>query len=170
MITANYIPFSQKKKSVGHPFGNAQLAIQNSEILVKSDALMLGYYKNPEATAEALQDGWLHTGDLGYLDEDGYLYITGRKKNLIILSTGENVNPEELEALLLRSPDVQETLVVEKNNRICALVYCAPEKQEAVRRYVDEINTQVAIYKRIGLIEFREEPFPRTASGKIKRI
>lgn len=167
--TSNFLLAEKTISSVGYADPGVEISIQNGEICLKGDCIMLGYYKNPEATAEALQDGWLHTGDLGYLDEDGYLYITGRKKNLIILSTGENVNPEELEGLLMRSPDVQETLVVEKNNRICALVYCGPEKQEAVRRYVDEINTQVAIYKRIGLVEFREEPFPRTASGKIKR-
>lgn len=159
-----------KIKSVGAKFGDTELAIVDGEILLKGSSLTIGYYKNPEATAEAIQDGWLHTGDLGYLDEDGYLYINGRKKNLIILSTGENVNPEELEGLLMRNPDIKEVVVLEKDAKICAQIYCAPEKQEEIQRYVDEVNKQVAIYKWIGLVEFREEPFPRTASGKIKRV
>lgn len=169
MATTNYSLAEEKLSSVGCADPGVEVDIQDGEICLKGDCIMLGYYKNPEATAQALQDGWLHTGDLGYLDEDGYLYITGRKKNLIILSTGENVNPEELEGLLLRCPDVMETIVVEKDAKICAQIYAAEDKQEAIRRFVDETNKQVAIYKRINLIEFRAEPFPRTASGKIKR-
>lgn len=169
VVSTNFAPYPQKAASVGTAFGGVEIQFQDGEIVVRGSMTMQGYCKNPEATAQALQDGWMHTGDLGYLDEDGYLFITGRKKNLIILGTGENVNPEELEALLQRNTDIQETLVVEKNARICAQIYCAPENQASIRAYVDEVNKTVAIYKRIGLIEFREEPFPRTATGKIKR-
>ena len=101
--------------------------------------VMLGYYKEPEQTAEVLVDGWFHTGDLVRQDPDGYYYITGRKKNLIILASGENVSPEELEKLVLACPEALECQVMEKEDRICAQVY-APDDPDKVRAHITGIN------------------------------
>ena len=160
-----------KLGSVGVPGAGCELKIMDDgEVCLKSDAVMLGYYKDPESTAKTIQDGWLHTGDLGYLDQDGYLYLTGRKKNLIILSGGENVNPEELEQLLLRCEYIKEALIKEKNNKIIAEIYCIGDIQADVRKYIEEINRRLPLYKRITGIKFRTEPFSRTTTGKIKCI
>lgn len=113
--------------------------------------------------------GWLHTGDLGYMDEEGYVYLTGRKKNLIILSSGENVSPEELENLLEANEAVKEVVVKKKNGKICAEIFCEPDCQAALREFVDEVNRGLPLYKRMTLVEFRDTPFERTATGKIKR-
>ena len=114
-------------------------------------------------------DGWFHTGDLVRKDEEGYYYITGRKKNLIILASGENVSPEELEKLLSASPEVEECMVKEKDGKICAEVYCPAENQEAVRDYITELNRTLPLYKRMTLVEFRDKPFARNATGKMVR-
>lgn len=159
----------EKYASVGQAGAGCQIRIDQGEICLKSEAVMLGYYKNPEATKEMIRDGWLHTGDLGYLDEDGYLYVTGRKKNLIILSSGENVSPEELENLLLENPEITEVLVKEKGDKICAEIFCSESHQDSVKKYVSCLNRSLAFYKRITVVEFRKEPFTKTASGKIRR-
>lgn len=155
--------------SVGQRDPSCEYKLEEGELCIKGDVVMMGYYKDPEATAEILQDGWLHTGDLARMDEDGFIYLTGRKKNLIILSSGENVSPEELEALLMRCEDVREAIAKEKGDRICAEVYCAEERQQAVRDHITRINRRLPLYKRINAVEFRAEPFPRTATGKIQR-
>lgn len=101
-----------KDGTVGLPLPDVEVeAAPDGEIRVRGDIVMLGYYKDPEATASVLQDGWYATGDLGYLDGDGFLTLTGRKKNLIILSNGENVSPEELETAFSRDSGVREVLV-----------------------------------------------------------
>lgn len=157
--------------SIGKPSMGVEVKIMDGEICIRSKSVMAGYYKNPEATAEAIQDGWLHTGDLGYIDEEGYVYLTGRKKNVIVVSGGENVSPEELEGILMQNEAIKETIVKEQDGKICAVIYCAPELQASVRNFVrGGVNTTLPTYKRITLVEFREEPFPRTASGKIKRV
>jgi long-chain acyl-CoA synthetase len=97
------------------------------------------------------------------------VYITGRKKNLIILSSGENVSPEELEALLAQCADLTEALVKEKGDKICAVVYCEAAKQEAVRAFITELNRSLPLYKRITAVEFSAEPLPRNATGKLLR-
>lgn len=167
--TLNNYSDRSKIDSVGKPSAGIEIRIMDGEVCIKGDAVMMGYYKDPEATAEAIRDGWLHTGDLGYLDEDGYLYITGRKKNLIILASGENVSPEELEALLLKNKDIRETLVKEKNGKISAEIFCNEDKRQELRGFVTEVNRSLPFYKRMTLVEFRAEPFEKTASGKIKR-
>ena len=148
------------------------------EICVKGPHVMLEYYNMEQATAEAMEDGWFHTGDLGYLDEDLYLFITGRIKNLIILSNGENVSPEELEALMGKCPAVQEVVAYEKQDYIAVMVYPneeivqsegVAEAQRMVRAFVSELNEGLAIFKRIRFVEFRNTPFARTPMKKIKR-
>ena len=146
-----------------------EYSIQEGELCIKGDPVMLGYYKEPEKTAEVLIDGWFHTGDLVRKDEDGYYYITGRKKNLIILASGENVSPEELEKLVSACPDVQECMVREKDGKICAEVFCPAEAQDAVRAHITEANRSLPLYKRMALVEFRAEPFARNATGKLVR-
>lgn len=158
-----------KIASVGKAGEGMEIRIEDGEVCMKGDSIMMGYYNNPEETAKVLRDGWLYTGDLGYLDDDGYLYLTGRKKNLIILSGGENVSPEELEGLVSANEAVKEVIVKEKNGKVCAEIFCDADKQEEIRSFVTEVNRKLAMYKRMTLVEFREEPFPRTASGKIKR-
>ena len=136
---------------------------------------MKGYYKNPEETANTLTpDGWLKTGDLGHKDDDGYLYITGRKKNLIILSNGENVSPEEIENKFVTFRPIKEIIVYEDGQLITAQIYPDPDYksediQEEIRRKVDEINDTFPPAKRIVNIIFRDKEFVKTASKKIIR-
>ena len=159
----------RKTASVGQADEGTEISIQDGEICLRSDNIMLGYYKNPEATAEAIRDGWLHTGDMGYLDEDGYLFITGRKKNLIILDSGENISPERIEALLSQNELVREVIVKEKHHQVCAEIFCEEADQANIRAWVDNVNQSLAYYQHVTLVEFRSEPFEKTASGKIKR-
>lgn len=167
-----------KDGSVGHLVKGCQVRIVDHEIWAKSDSVMLGYYQDPENTAETLEDGWLRTGDLGYLDEDGFLFLTGRKKNLIILSNGENVSPEELENRLSSSPMVREVLVYEENACITAEIF--PDYDYArengvtdfptcLNGLLDTVNLDLPPYKRIHGLKIRETEFEKTPSKKIKR-
>lgn len=159
------------------------------EIRFKGDNLMLGYYGQPELTAEVIRDGWFYTGDLGYLDANGFLHITGRKKNVIVTSNGKNIFPEELETYLCRTPFVAESVVVgfinpkKKDYDIVAIIY--PDKARMdetygekwtrdqldaeLRRAVAEVNGIVQSYKRIECYVIRDTEFPKNASRKIKR-
>ena len=129
-----------------------------------------GIINYPEATAEVIdKDGWFHTGDLARVDEDGYYYITGRKKNLIILDSGENLSPEELEGMLEKCPAVQECIVKELGKKIGVVVYCEKEHQQTVRDFIAQMNRTVPLYKRIGVVEFSETPLPRNGAGKLVR-
>lgn len=142
----------------------------DGELCIRGGTVMKGYYKNPEATAEVIdKDGWFHTGDLARKDEEGYYYITGRKKNLIILDSGENVSPEELESLLAKHQAVKECVVKEKGKKICAVVYCDEAEQTGVREHVTAVNRTLPMYKRITAVEFSSVPLPRSASGKLER-
>ena len=167
--TSNTSTDVAKVKSVGLPGAGCELKIDRGEVCMKGDNIMMGYYKNEEETRKTIIDGWLHTGDLGYLDEDGYLYLTGRKKNLIILSSGENVSPEELEELLLRNSLIEEVLVKAEDDKILAQIYCKEQNYAAVEEYIDEVNKKLTFYKRITKLEFCTEPLPKTAAGKIVR-
>lgn len=162
------------------------------EIIMRGPNVMLGYYKNKKATDEIIKDGWLYTGDLGWLDDEGYLYITGRRKSLIVTQAGKNIYPEELEAKLLKSQWVQEVLVVPridpetKKESICALIFPDYElleqysissditlSEEDIKSIfkdeVKKVNEDLPAYKKILQFEVREEEFPKTTTKKIKR-
>lgn len=152
--------------------------IQDGELQIKSPSLMSGYYKDPEATAEAFtEDGWFRTGDTGYITEEGLLYITGRVKNLIILSNGENVSPEEIENTLTEYRAICEVIVRENEGRIEAEIYPDPDFagtdpdgiRAAVEKAVEEYNGNTRSEKEIGAVAIRSTPFPKTSSGKIIR-
>ena len=162
----------------------AEYGYPTGEICVQGENVMLGYYRNEEATkAVFTEDGWFRTGDIGYMDKDGYIYITGRKKNLIILSNGKNVYPEEIEEYLSRIPDIQESVVLGRKNAqgevvITALIYPDPtrfegkEKSEifdAVKGQITELNKTLPAFKQIREIEIRDTEFEKTTSRKIKR-
>lgn len=167
----NFTQVEKHMSAVGKPDDHVQYKLdETGEICIKGDCVMLGYYKDPEATAEIIDaDGWFHTGDLARMDEEGFYYITGRKKNLIILASGENVSPEELEKKLALCPAITECIVKEKGHKICAVIYCPEDKQEEVRAFVTEVNRSLTLYKRISAVEFTVEPLPRNALGKLLR-
>lgn len=167
----NFTQVEKQMSAVGKPDDHVQYKLdETGEICIKGDCVMLGYYKDPEATAEVIDaDGWFHTGDLARMDEEGFYYITGRKKNLIILASGENVSPEELEKKLALCPAITECIVKEKGQKICAVIYCPEDKQEEVRAFVTEVNRSLPMYKRISAVEFTAEPLPRNTLGKLLR-
>ena len=145
VITSN-TPDDHKAGSIGKPLPNVEIRFENDEILVRGSSVMKGYYKMPEETSEALKDGWLHTGDKGYIDEEGYLFINGRVKNLIILSNGENISPEEIENKLSLSPLVSEVIVTGEDNGLTARIY--PEKEMAEAKGMDDAAVRpVRIYR-----------------------
>lgn len=180
-VISTNLEWANKEGSVGQLLPNCEAKVVDGELWVKGSSVMMGYYKMPEETAEALEDGWLKTGDLGYVDEDRYVYITGRKKNLIILANGENVSPEELENELCRSPLVKEALVREKERIIEAEIFPDYEYvkkkrikeeriQEKLQEIIDEFNQPMPQYKRIRSLIVRKEEFEKTPSKKIKRF
>lgn len=168
-----------KAESVGKIVPGCEAKIVDGEIWVRSSSVMQGYYKDEENTAQTLTpDGWLKTGDLGHIDEDNFLYITGRKKNLIILSNGENVSPEELENHLSESPLIREVLVYEENHVITAEIFPnedvaqaagVTDVKKAVEGIVDGVNRAMPPFKQIHQIKIRETEFEKTTSKKIKR-
>ncbi|MBQ1388605.1 MAG: AMP-binding protein, partial [Clostridia bacterium] len=164
-----------KTDSVGKIVNGCEVKIVDGEIWAKSKSVMKGYYKNPEETAKSLTpDGWLMTGDLGYKDDDGFLYITGRKKNLIILSNGENVSPEELENQFAFFMPIKEMVVYAEDGIIMAQIYPDPDYksddiQAEITAKVDEVNETFPQAKRIVKVIFRDSEFVKTASKKIIR-
>ena len=152
-------------------------ADRNGEILVRGDNVMIGYYENEEATAEVFtDDGYFRTGDMGYIDEDGYIYITGRKKNVIIASNGKNVFPEEIEERLMKSGFIKECVVLQRGEEIVALIYPDPEAKltdeeanEQTKNAVASLNKSLPTYKHISKFEIRSEEFEKTPTKKIKR-
>ena len=133
----------------------------------------MGYYKNEKATAAAFDGEWFRTGDLGRIDEDGLLYIIGRKKNLIILSNGKNVVPEELESWIINNlPEVKEVLVYGENDTVVAEIFCDEEIDDAellIKGKIAELNKQLPSYKQIVTVKFRGSEFLKTTTKKIKR-
>ncbi len=157
--------------ALGKPDGHCEFKLMDDgEICLRGGDVMLGYYKDPEETAKVIDaEGWFHTGDLARQDADGYVFMTGRKKNLIILDSGENVSPEELEGLLEKCPAVKECLVKEKGKKICAVVCCEEADQQTVRDFITETNRTLPLYKRMSAVEFSAQPLPRNAMGKLMR-
>ena len=143
------------------------------EICVKGDNVMVSYFEDPEATASVFDGDWFKTGDFGYIDEDGFLFYVGRKKNLIVLSNGKNVSPEELEDQLTRLDYVKEVIVSEEDNLITAEFYLdeelCPDAKERIKEDVKKYNATLPTYKRILQIKTRDTEFPKTTSLKIKR-
>ncbi len=149
-----------------------QVKIQEGEILVKGPNVMKGYFGETEETLKIMDDGWIHTGDLGEIDEDGYLYVRGRKKNIIILSNGENVCPEELENNLYKCNLIEECKVYGEEN-ICAEIFCGneldEEKEALVKEHIRKINRMLPPSHKIKNIYFVTTPMQRNSMGKIVR-
>ncbi|MCD7744081.1 MAG: AMP-binding protein [Lachnospiraceae bacterium] len=177
-VISTTLSWNIRKGSVGQLLPNCEAKTVDEELWVRGSSVMQGYYKMPEETAETLTDGWLHTGDLGYADEEGFVYLTGRKKNLIITKNGENVSPEELENKLVEHRLVQEILVHESEGLIEAEIF--PDLEYAKKKHVkdvpaalqelvDQYNQTAPLYKRIYKLTVRETEFEKTTSKKIKR-
>ena len=188
--------FYVNAESVGLPIFGVDIKIDNpnedgiGEIVAKGDNIMLGYYNDPETTAEIMRDSYFHTGDLGYLDEEGWLYITGRCKNVIVTHNGKNIYPEELEDRLLDEKIIEEAIVVStestkgEGEAVKAKIYpnyeelkvvCCGEPSDeevvkAIKAAVERVNDQMPNYKRIAKVEVVKEPFEKTTTKKIKRF
>ncbi len=161
-----------KKGACGKVAEHNEVRIVDGEILIRGDNVMKGYYHNEEETARVLKDGWLYTGDLGEIDDEGYLFIKGRSKNIIILSNGENVSPEELEDKILREAPVEEVIVyANDDNLIAAKIYCGvdEDRQQEVRKCIRKLNRTLPVTQKIKDIVFTEEPLEKSGIGKIKR-
>ena len=184
-------------RSIGRKFPCFDIKIENAgedgigEICLKGENIMLGYYERPDLTAEVLRDGWFYTGDLGYMDQQGYVYLTGRKKNVIITKNGKNVYPEELEYYLSKVPYIQESMVwgrESESGEDTVIVASVVINSEAFRevfgeqemsdeeiiaqlwKEVDKINLEVPFFKKIKAIVLRKEEFEKNSSKKIKRF
>jgi long-chain acyl-CoA synthetase len=179
---------THRPQSVGTPVDTLEVKIDSEdpknvvgEICVRGENVMYGYYKNDEATNQAIdQDGWLHTGDLGVVDEDGFIYIKGRSKDMILGPSGQNIYPDEIEAKLNNMPYVQESLVLDKDNKLYALVYPDLELVDAqklteadVKTKMEEnrrtLNQTLPAYSVITRIDLYPEEFAKTPTKKIKR-
>jgi len=166
--------------SIGQVFSSCKVKIINSdenghgEIYVMGDIVMLGYYNNEQATKEAFDGEWFKTGDIGYLDDDGFLFITGRKKNIIILNNGKNVYPEELEHVILNKiPYIKETVIYAEDNIIIAEMFLdtenEPECASRLSSDISKVNQELPQYMTIGKTLIRDSEFPKTTTKKIKR-
>ena len=179
--------------SVGIPLINLQVKIENpneegiGEIVVKGPSVMLGYYNNEEETKKSLKDGWFYTGDYGYFDKDEFLYVTGRKKDIIVLKNGKNVYPQEIEFLINKIPYIVESLVYQREQSNTDTMLCAKivydeqlikenlgeksekEYQEIIWKEIKEINKTLPIYKYIKKISITNKPLAKTTTQKVKR-
>jgi len=195
LVTGTYTD-KTRYRSAGKPLNGVDLRIDNpdpktgeGEILVRSDMVMKGYYKNDEATKEVItEDGWFRTGDLGYMDNDNYLYIKGRLKNVILGPSGENIYPESIESVINRSEIVLESLVFQQNGKLAARIHLNYElldeefternmserdvraeinkRLEEIKKYVNE---NVSSFSRLSKVIEQPEPFEKTPTQKIKR-
>ena len=181
--------------SVGLPVNCAQIKIHNpnengeGEIWIKSQTLMLGYYEDEEATKEVVHDGWFNSGDIGYQDKDGYVYVTGRSKNVIVTQNGKNIYPEEIELLLSKVPEIQECMVygkeVEGEKELIISAKVIPNMEEIERLHgkdlseeeihkiiwnkIKDVNKSLTSYKAIKNLELKHDEFAKTTTMKIKR-
>lgn len=177
-VISTSVSWNIKKEAVGQLIPNCEAKIVDGELWVRGSSVMMGYYKMPKETEETLVDGWLRTGDLGYVDEEGFVFLTGRKKNLIITKNGENVSPEELENKIGENRLVQEILVRENNGVIEAEIFPDQEYiqkqqigdvQSRLQEIIDEYNKSAAPHKKIYSLKIRDVEFEKTPSKKIKR-
>lgn len=180
-------PDKHKEGAAGYPVPGVDIKIVNpdengiGEIIGSGPNIMLGYWNQPEETAAALEGGYFHTGDLGYLDQDGFVFIRGRKKNVIITKNGKNIFPEELEFVLDRSPYITESLVsgeLQSDGDYLVVAEIFPnmeaiadsaDLQAVFAKIIMEVNSHVAAYKKIQKFKLRDSEFPKTTSLKIKR-
>lgn len=161
-----------KDGSVGNIVKDGHIKIDNGEIAFKSTSVMLGYYNDKKSTEEVIKDGWFYTGDLGYIDKDGFLYITGRKKNVIILSNGENVSPEEIEKNLNNDPGVCESIVFSKNNKLIVSIFPNEEyigNQKYFDNLINNYNKNVPKNRQLAYVILRNNEFPKNNNQKIIR-
>lgn len=164
--------------SVGKVAHNTIIKIVDEEILVSGLNVMYGYYNRPEETNKILQDGWLYTGDKGIVDKKGYLYITGRIKDIIILPNGKNINPEEIEIKLKKmNEDILEIGIYENHSKLNGIVYLDPESEKDIekmkmemKKTLDNYNKSVSGDKKVLKIKFSTEDLPKTRIGKIRRF
>ncbi len=180
--TANNSPGVYRTGSIGKPLFNVEAKIVDNEIVVKGDHVMKGYYNKPKETAEVLKDGWFYTGDEGYIDEDGFVFITGRKKELLVLPNGKKINPEEIESKILEiSPDlVKEIGVFVKDSQLFALIL--PNFENLKKNYMlnimetvkwqilDNYNKAARDFKKVFNFQIVNEELPKTRLGKLKRF
>lgn len=157
---------------------NALDGKSEGELYVRGRMMMQGYYNNEEATKEAFEDGWYKTGDVGYIDKDGFVFITGRKKNIIILSNGKNLYPEELELQLMKVPGICEVIVRELEKQVTAEVFPdldwinengISNAQGYFEEAIERINKRLPLYKNITKVRLRDKSFPKTSTQKIRR-
>ncbi len=174
-------PFAVKLGSVGNPLTSIEVEIREGEVVARGKNITPGYYNKPSETEEVLRNGWLYTGDLGYFDDEGYLYITGRKKEIIILSNGKNINPDEIEYKLATiSGAVKEAGIHVLNDTLHAIIYpdfafIKNERAENIRDFIkwnviDVYNTQSSPYKKILGFSLVNEELPKTRLGKIQHF
>ncbi|MGN0244201.1 MAG: AMP-binding protein [Lachnospiraceae bacterium] len=178
-VISTNLSWNHKDGSVGKLMPNCEAKTVDDELWVRGSSVMQGYYHMPEETAETLEEGWLKTGDLGYVDEDGFVFLTGRKKNLIITANGENISPEEIENKLGESRLVQEVLVRDCEGVIEAEIfpdfeYAGKKKikdiQTELQALLDAYNQNVPLYKRVLKLKVRESEFEKNTTKKIKRF
>jgi long-chain acyl-CoA synthetase len=174
----------QKAGSIGIPIPDVEVRIADpdrsgmGEIAIRGPNVMLGYYKKPEATAEVIRDGWFYSGDLGYRDRDGYFFITGRSKEMIVLSTGKKIFPDELEKFYKQLPSIREICLVETTRGLEAAV--VPDfdylrrmnianARETIAFEVEDLQKELPTYKRVKGIKIFKESLPATRLGKLRR-
>lgn len=177
-VISTTVSWNIRKGTVGQLVPNCEAKVVDEELWVRGSSVMQGYYKMPKETEETLVDGWLRTGDLGYVDKEGFVYLTGRKKNLIITKNGENVSPEELENKIGENRLVCEILVRESEGVIEAEIFPDMEyvqKKEItdvageLQKLIDDYNAGAPAYKRVYRLKVRDTEFAKTPSKKIKR-
>ncbi len=189
LVSVNRNGFN-KHGSVGLPIGCCEVRVMDKDeegdgdIWVRGDNVMLGYYKNPQATAEVMDGEWFNTGDVGYVDEDGFLYITGRKKNLIVLSNGKNVYPEEIEGYLCRIPYIKEVVVYAimedgMETKLHAEIYVDEAGRQGrddaqlkadLKSDMEQVNRSLPGYKQVHDFALRDNEFEKTTKRSIKRF